>query len=369
MHDAVHLTGPVLAGPDDERPEAWIVGGRITYLRPAGPVRQRIDGWVLPGLADAHCHVGLVPGGAPDDAAALAHARTEAAAGVLLVRDCGSPTDTRWLQKRADVPRLVRAGRHLARTRRYLRGLAVEVEPEDLVQAVRKEARAGDGWVKLVADWIDRGAGDLSPAFPPDVVSDAVAAAHAEGARVTAHTFAEETIDHLLDAGIDCLEHATGLRERHIPRLVAAGIPIVPTLTNIATFPDIAARGEAKFPVYAAHMRALWEGRHERIARAHAAGVPIYAGTDAGTVIAHGRIADEVAELAIAIGPAAALDAACWGSRRWLGAAGLAEGDPADLVVVADDPRRTVATLADPLHVVRDGVRIAGSRTGIFSVD
>lgn len=364
MHDAVHLAGPVLAGPADERPEAWIVDGRITYSRPAGRIAEVVAGWAIPGLVDAHCHLGLVPGGAADDGETFAQARTEAAAGVLLVRDCGSPADTRWLRTRDDVPRLVRAGRHLARSRRYLRGLALEVEPEDLVEAVRKEALEGDGWVKLVADWIDREAGDLAPAFPPGVVREAVAAAHAEGALVTAHTFAEETIDHLLDAGIDCLEHATGLQDRHIVRLADAGIPIVPTLVNIATFPDIAARGEAKFPRYAAHMRALWERRYERIAAAHAAGVPIYAGTDAGTVIAHGRVADEVAQLALAVGPTAALDAACWAARRWLGAAGLAEGDPADVVVVAADPRRDVGTLAAPLRVFRGGARIGGNIPG-----
>jgi imidazolonepropionase-like amidohydrolase len=364
MHDAVHLTGPILLGPAETRAEAWITGGRITFARPPGRIAATVEGWVLPGLVDAHCHLGLVAGGAADDGATLAQARTEAAAGVLLVRDCGSPADTRWLQSREDVPRLVRAGRHLARSRRYLRGLALEVEPEGLVEAVRKEARAGDGWVKLVADWIDREAGDLAPAFPPAVVRDAVAAAHAEGARVTAHTFAEETIDHLLDAGVDCLEHATGLQARHFPRLAEAGVPIVPTLVNIATFPGIAARGEAKFPRYAAHMRALWERRHERVAAAHAAGVRVYAGTDAGSVIAHGRIADEVRELAAAIGPAAALDAACWAAREWLGAPGLGEGDPADLVVLAADPRRDPTALANPLQVFRDGARIGGNIQG-----
>ena len=361
MSRIIHLTGPVLPAVGDERPEAWAVDGRITYVRPAAAPDATLAGWAMPGLVDAHSHLGLVAGGAADDGATLAQARAEAAAGVLLVRDCGSPADTRWLQARDDVPRLVRAGRHLARSRRYLPGLALEVEPEGLVEAVRKEARAGDGWVKIVADWIDRGAGDLAPAFPPAVVRDAVAAAHAEGARVTAHTFCEEAIDHLLDAGVDCLEHATGLLPRHIPRLADAGVPVVPTLVNIATFPGIAARGEAKFPRYAAHMRALWEGRHERVAAAHAAGVRVYAGTDAGSVIAHGRIADEVLELAAAIGTEAALDAAAWGARSWLGAPSLAEGDPADVVVLAADPRREPETLAAPLHVLRDGVRIAGT--------
>ena len=361
MNRIIHFTGPVLPERGAERAEAWSVDGRMTYARPESPPDTVLAGWVLPGLVDAHSHLGLVAGGAADDGATLAQARAEAAAGVLLVRDCGSPADTRWLQTRGDVPRLVRAGRHIARTRRYLRGLAVEVDPGELVEAVRKEARAGDGWVKIVADWIDREAGDLAPAFPPAVVRDAVAAAHAEGARVTAHTFSEAAIDHLLDAEVDCLEHATVLLARHLPRLADAGIPIVPTLVNIATFPDIAARGQAKFPRYAAHMRALWQRRHERVAAAHAAGVRIYAGTDAGSVIGHGRIAEEVLELATAIGTEAALDAAAWGARSWLGAAGLTEGDPADAVVFAADPRREPATLSRPLHVLRAGIRIAGT--------
>ena len=101
----------------------------------------------------------------------------------------------------------------------------------------------------------------------------------------------------MLDAGIDCIEHATGLLPRHLPRFLEQGVPIVPTLINIATFPDIAARAEAKFPRYAAHMRSLWERRAERILEAHEAGVAIYAGTDAGSVISHGRIVDEIQAL------------------------------------------------------------------------
>ena len=143
-------------------------------------------------------------------------------------------------------------------------------------------------------------------------MKDAVRAAHDEGARVTAHCFAEDTLDDMLDAGIDCIEHATGLLPRHLPRFVEQGVPIVPTLINIATFPDIAARAEAKFPRYAAHMRSLWQRRGERILEAYEAGVAIYAGTDAGSVIGHGRIVDEIQALHAAGLPAAsALDAAC----------------------------------------------------------
>jgi len=221
---------------------------------------------------------------------------------------------------------------------------------------VRKQARAGDGWVKLVGDWIDRDAGDLAPSFPDAVVRDAVQAAHDEGARVTAHCFAEDTLDQMLDAGIDCIEHATGLLPRHLPRLAAQGVPIVPTLINIDTFPDIARQAEAKFPRYAEHMHVLWERRYERVYEAFAAGVRIYAGTDAGSVIRHGRIADEILSLHRAgLPPAAALDAACWGARTWLGAEGISEGASADVVLCGEDPRRVPSTVATLRHVVLRG--------------
>ena len=61
---------------------------------------------------------------------------------------------------------LIRAGRHIARSRRYIRNYAEEVEPDDLPAAVTRQAARGDGWVKLVGDWIDRETGDLGPCWP-----------------------------------------------------------------------------------------------------------------------------------------------------------------------------------------------------------
>jgi imidazolonepropionase-like amidohydrolase len=356
MGETIEFSGTVLAGPDQERHGLWSVVGRLTFHCPEGTPDRVLSGWVLPCFVDAHCHIGLGPGGEVADEVAEEQARTDRDAGVLLVRDAGAASDTRWLQQHPGMPRIIRAGRHIARTRRYLRNFAIEVEPDGLVEAVRKQARAGDGWVKLVGDWIDRGIGDLAPSFPAAVVKEAVQAAHDEGARVTAHCFAEETLDHMLDAGIDCIEHATGLLPRHVPRLVEQGVPIVPTLINIATFPDIARQAEPKFPRYAAHIRALWERRAERVLEAFEAGVRIYAGTDAGSVIRHGRITDEILALHGAGLPmASALDAACWGAREWLGADVLAEGAPADVVVCREDPRKLLSTVSKVQHVVLDG--------------
>ena len=32
----LHLRGAILVGPEEERPEAWVVGGRLTFERPTG---------------------------------------------------------------------------------------------------------------------------------------------------------------------------------------------------------------------------------------------------------------------------------------------------------------------------------------------
>jgi imidazolonepropionase-like amidohydrolase len=370
MSSIIEFSGPVLTGPDRARRGLWSVGGLLTFHRPAAAPDLVLDGWVIPGLVDAHCHIGLGPGGDVSDQVAEAQALTDRDAGTLLVRDAGAVHDTRWLQRRTDMPRIIRSGRHIARTRRYLRGFAVEVQPEDLVEAVRKQARAGDGWVKLVGDWIDRDAGDLAPSFPAGALRDAVQAAHDEGARVTAHCFAEDTLDDMLDAGIDCIEHATGLLPRHLPRLVEQGVPIVPTLINIATFPDIAAQAEAKFPRYAAHMRSLWKRRGERILEAFETGVTIYAGTDAGSVIGHGRIVDEVQALHSAGLPArAALDAGAWAARNWLGADSISEGASADVLVCAEDPRESLGTLRQLSGIVLRGEAVRGEKASPLGIN
>ncbi|HET6693179.1 MAG TPA: amidohydrolase, partial [Pedococcus sp.] len=124
----LHLQGPVLVGPDDVREQAWVVGGRLTFERPtaAGADSQTLRGWVLPGLVDAHCHVGLDAHGAVDRETAEQQALGDRAAGALLIRDAGSPSDTRWIDERDDLPKVIRAGRHIARTRRYIRNYAHE---------------------------------------------------------------------------------------------------------------------------------------------------------------------------------------------------------------------------------------------------
>ena len=354
MAPALHVRGRGL--PDGEPIQWWIADG---VLR-ADPVRGAETifdgGWIIPGLVDAHCHVGLGPHGAIGFDEAIVQAEAERDAGALLLRDCGSPVDTRSLDSHHDLPQIIRAGRHLARPKRYMQGYAIELEDEwQLPEALAEQARRGDGWVKLVGDWIDRSVGDLAPLWSDDVLVAAIAAAHAEGARVTAHVFGEDALPGLIKAGIDCIEHGTGLTEDTVALMAEHGTALVPTLINIENFPGFA-DAAGRYPAYATHMRELYAACPSRIGAAREAGVPIYAGSDAGGNIAHGRIAEEVAALAgIGMTPTEALGAASWDARKWLRRSGLEDGAPADLLCFAGDPRRP-EVLSRPDRVILRGV-------------
>jgi len=351
----LRLVGTVL--PAGEQRELHLSGGLVVDRPTAADVSTvHTGGWIVPGLVDAHCHIGLDQHGAVDRETQEQQAIADRAAGALLVRDAGSAADTRWIDEREDLPKIIRAGRHIARSKRYIRNYGWEIEPDELVAYVEQEAGRGDGWVKLVGDWIDRDAGDLSPCWPGEALDAAIAAAHEEGARVTAHCFGEESLRDLAAAGIDCIEHATGLVADTIDSFAAQGIAIVPTLVNIDSFPSIAAGAEDKYPAYAAHMRDLHARRYQTIAAAHDAGLAIYVGTDAGGSLPHGLVAQEAAELVRAgLSRTEALTAATWGARSWLRRPGLDEGASADLVVYQADPREEIAVLAAPDHIVLRG--------------
>ena len=354
---ALHVRGVLL--PDDEVRDLWLVGDRVSFSPVAGAQTVASSGFVLPGLVDAHCHIGISPGGGPigglDEARALAV--TDRDAGVLAIRDAGSPYPYAELDDDPELPRLRRAGQHVAPPKRYLRDIGVEVGAAALPEELTRQAVNGNGWVKLVGDWIDRTAGDLAPAWELADMAAAVAAAHRAGAKVAVHTFAEASVAALVRAGVDSVEHGTGLSDEDIALMAAQGTALVPTMINVARFEEIADAAREKYPGYAAHMLALRDRHPAVVAAAYEAGVPIYVGTDAGGGITHGRAADEMLALHQRAGlrPEDVLRAASWGARSWLGFPGLVEGGLADLVVYDEDPRADLRVVAAPSRIVLRG--------------
>lgn len=359
----LRLSGPLL--PSGEHRTLEVADGVVVESGASLPAADdvlTIAGWLVPGLVDAHCHVGLDAGGAVDRTTARAQAVAARDTGALLLRDAGSPSDTRWVDAESDLPRIVRAGRHVARTKRYYRGFAAEVEPVDLAAEITRQAAVSDGWVKLVADWIDRASGDLAPCWSDAELRTAVDAAHDAGARITVHVFGEDAMPGVVAAGVDGIEHGIGLSDTQLDEIAARGIALVPTRVQVENFEAFARAGEQRYPVWAAHMRALQRRAGPLVARAREAGVALYAGTDAGGTNGHDLLPREIGLLARGMGAQAALGAASWRARDWLGREdGVGVGSSADLVVYPADPRQDLTVLAFPTAVVLRGRVVAGS--------
>ncbi len=69
----LHLAGVVL--PEGELRDLWVRDGRITFEPVPGAETVGRGGWLVPGLVDAHCHVGIATGGSPVDDLAAARRR------------------------------------------------------------------------------------------------------------------------------------------------------------------------------------------------------------------------------------------------------------------------------------------------------
>jgi imidazolonepropionase-like amidohydrolase len=146
---------------------------------------------------------------------------------------------------------------------------------------------------------------------------------------------------------------------RIMDAMAAKGIPLVPTMSAVAS-PAMAWEDDPRPPEAKARARAAVERQPRRVREAHEAGVTVLAGTD--VALAHGAIREEVARLARAGLPQeAAIGAASWNARSFLGFPSIEEGAPADLVAFPRDPIADLSVLAEPTLIVLAG-RLIGTR-------
>lgn len=360
------VSGVCLWADDASVRPQWVKGtwsvsnGIIRRVYAEGDTRGQRSCFIVPGLVDAHCHVGYSKDGPVDADEMVRQARATVASGVTLVRDCGVPVDNSCVASLVG-PRLIRCGRHVARPKRYMRGLPVDVgEQRELPAVLSDMAARSDGWVKIVGDWIDRSDGveaDLMPLWDPSVLREAVAAVHEAGARIAVHAFSHRVIDSLIEAGVDDIEHGSGIDADQAAEIAKRCIAVTPTLRQVELFADFAAQAGTKYPVYAATMRAMYERRREHFLMLLDQGVLLLQGTDSGGYQEHGSIAGEL-DLWKRWGATsqAVIDASTWISQRYLGGPGLVEGGEADLLILDEDPRTDPLALARPTAVYVGGV-------------
>jgi imidazolonepropionase-like amidohydrolase len=353
------LRGRIL--PDGAERVIVIDGDRVTFDLVPNVELVHDGGWLLPGLVDVHTHPGAeFDVGVFDDALLRSHLRSHALAGVAVVRTPGivGGVVPSWVSEAGDLPRVVAGGPWLAPPAGFFAGLGREVAAEHIAATAVEVVRQSGGWCKIVVDWA-RGEGAerrYEPTVAFDVIANTVRAVHAVGGRVAVHTQHPAGAEAAVLAGVDSLEHGMHLPERMLAAMAAQGTALVPTMT---AFDQSLEHLESVDPPtwMTRFMRAGIEAHPRLVAAAHEAGVTVLAGTDSTP---HGNVAREVALLARSGLPGtAAVGAASWIARHYLGLDGITEGAPADIVAYDTDPTQDPAALAHPRRIVLKGRVVA----------
>ena len=388
MPPLVLIGGVVIDGTGAEPRSGRAVvveNGRITAVvdEAQAPRGERVDlagHTLLPGLINCHVHLCL---GAEADPVrplrdeppsvtvirALLRARESVEAGVTTVRDLGGRDYVEMAVRRAvhegwaPGPRILAAGKAICMTGGHGWWIGREADgPDDARKAVREQLKAGADVIKLIAT-----GGVMTPGVEPgasqltgDEMRAAVEEARRAGRRTAAHAQGSDGIASAVEAGITTIEHGIFLTEEIVARMKARGTYLVATLNAPAAIsagglaagiPDYMVRkSDAVVPAHIASFRL-----------ARRVGVPIAAGSDAGTPLnRHGDYAAEL-ELMVKHGmsPLEAIRAATATAAEALGLEGetgrVAPGLAADLIAVAGNPAQDIAALRDVRMVLARG--------------
>jgi imidazolonepropionase-like amidohydrolase len=259
----------------------------------------------------------------------------------------------------------------------YLGGAASGVD--GVRRAVAEHAERGVDVIKVMASggMMTEGTDAFGVQFSPEELRALVEAAHASGLRVLAHAHSLTGIRHAASAGVDGIEHFTGLTEDGLmlpddvlEQTAAAGIQVCPTVGfNPARIPS----PEQMPPGLRAAMERLGldfptfrATRLGQLTRARAHGLRLVSGTDAGISPAksHGGVGWAVLDLVAAGYPVAeALATATSGAADSCGigdvTGALRPGLAADLLAVDGDLASDAEALHRPVAVMVRGAQIS----------
>jgi imidazolonepropionase-like amidohydrolase len=379
-----------------ESASVLVEGGRIVRVSdaaeqpPEGAAVVDLDGrTVLPGLIDAHAHVGggfdkPVPlrGAEPLLPGTVAHLlaaelRDVLRMGITTVRDVGSIGDAVIEARQAmrygafRGPRLLTCGRIVSPTGpggRFFLGMYREADgADDVRRAVREQLRYGADFVKVMTTGAR--SVELEDPDPAQLTREELAAlvdeAHRTGYRVCAHCEGLAGTELAIEAGVDTIEHGMYLNQRPdlLERMAANGQTLVPTLSFLIAVAEGASTWTPLLVELGAHN--VEQARLTLVA-ARDAGVRLAMGHDSSPL--HAAAAELVAMIEFGLTPEEALVAATAGGAHALGLEhelGTVEpGKLADLVVVDGDPLAEPALLCDRDRiwlVLQLGAPVAGT--------
>lgn len=375
----------------------FVTDGRIVSVtegHAAPPEGARLidlgDKTVLPGLIDAHVHLGGDPGTpfwqetilTSEDSVAygLKNARITLAAGFTTVRDLGASPEAIFAIRDAIAagmhpgPRIIAAGTAISIIGGHgdVSGFAPKVVAaldghntctgaEDCAARVRQFSRAGSDVIKITATGgvLSQQGRGLEAHFTATEMASITATAHSLGLKVATHAHGARGIEAAVRAGVDSIDHGTFIDDAGIKAMKANGTWYVPTLMAFQGISERLGKG-VYTPTVEIKVRQTLDNWGKGLAAAYKAGIPIAFGTDAG-VFEHGRNATE-AELMVTRGgmsPRDVLIAATSGAARLLGVEAetgtIEAGKAADIIAVDGDPLSDAGTLAKVDFVMASG--------------
>ncbi|MDP9049353.1 MAG: amidohydrolase family protein [Acidobacteriota bacterium] len=383
-----------------------IANQRVKSIEPAGFVppagSQLLDlsaDYVLPGLIDCHTHLSsradsyeeiLSFTKTPYDAAigGVVNAKKTLEAGFTTVRDVGSPAFLAVdLRKNIDAgyipgPRMVASGPGLSITGGHgdlnnyspetsvtlfptHRDFRIADGPEEVRQTIREQVKYGVDVIKIMASGgvLSKGDQPGAPQYTLEELKVAADTAHQAGRKIAAHAHGAQSIKWAIEAGIDSIEHASLVDDEGIALAKAHGTYFVMDIYNddyiLQVGPKIGMTEELLNKE-----RGVGQAQRNNFRKAHAAGVKMAFGTDAG-VYPHGDNAKQFHYMVLyGMTPTEAIRAATTSAADLIGRSAdvgsLTPGHFADLIAVPSDPLQKIEVLEHIETVVKGGVLVKG---------